>query len=517
MTHAADHPRSTAVDDALPRLAALVRDARAGEPYAAAVLVGGAVRDALLGRDVSEVDIAVPGGATEARAFAALAADALGTRVVAIGREPWPLFRVPLPAGAGGQVDIVPMQGSRSEDLARRDFTVNALAVPLAETPPGGLRSLKRAGVVDEHGGLEDLDARVLRETAPGTIAADPIRALRAVRLAAELAFTVEAGTLAAMRAASPRLQSVAAERMGTELIRLFAAPDTARGVRLLETTTLLEICFPGLAAGREVEQWPVHRYRVLEHQLVASDWIDALIAPEPPPGPAYAAAWRGLWDEPWPATAWGAPREHLWDHRVALRIATLLHDAGKPATRTVEPDGRTRFFGHAERGAEIARADLARWRLPGALIDRVALLIEQHLRPGQVRSPGEPPTAKALHRFQRALGDATPDVCWLFLADSLATAGPEVLLPRWPAYVAHVRSIVTWQPADDATSADGRGRLLDGHALIAATGLAPGPAVGRVLDAVDEAAATGDVTTVEEALSLARRLAAAEGVPSGD
>ncbi|MEX2229573.1 MAG: hypothetical protein WEB13_08055, partial [Dehalococcoidia bacterium] len=104
------------------------------------MIVGGAVRDALLGREAAEVDIAVPGEAADAERFAAHAAAALGTRVVAIGREPWPLYRVPLPDGGPGQVDIVPMQGTRDEDLARRDFTVNALAVPLAALPAGGLR-----------------------------------------------------------------------------------------------------------------------------------------------------------------------------------------------------------------------------------------------------------------------------------------------------------------------------------------------------------------------------------------
>ncbi|MDA1002352.1 MAG: HD domain-containing protein [Chloroflexi bacterium] len=511
MTHAGDRSVPRTIDRVLAQLAALVRGAAACEPLAGAVIVGGAVRDALLGRDAAEIDVAVPGGAGEAQRFAALAASALSTRVVAIGREPWPLYRVPFPGGGPGQVDIVPMQGSRDEDLARRDFTVNALALPLVDAPAAGLRALDRTLVLDNHGGLSDLDRRVLRATAPSALAADPIRALRAVRLATELDFTIEVSTLDAVRAEAGSLATVAGERVGAELLRLFAAPDAARGVRLLEASALLEVCFPGLAAGRDVEQWPVHRFRVLEHQLVASEWIDALIAPQPPGDVEHARAWHGLWDEPWPATRWGAPHEHLWRHRVALRMATLLHDAGKPSTRSVEPDGRTHFFGHAERGAAIARADLARWRLPGALIDRIALLIEQHLRPGQVRSPGEPPTAKALHRFHRALGDATPDVCWLFLADSLATVGAEALLPRWPAYVAHVRGIVGWQPASDARPPGAGERLLDGHALIAATGLAPGPAVGRVLIAVDEATATGEVRTLDEALALARRLAAVE------
>jgi hypothetical protein len=215
---------------------------------------------------------------------------------------------------------------------------------------------------------------------------------------------------------------------------------------------------------------------------------------------------WTQLWSAAEPAaTRWGPLRAHFARHAVALRLAILLHDAGKPATLTVEADGRTRFFGHAELGARLAADELARWRLPGQLIERVALLIEQHMRPGQLAAPGEAPTAKSLHRLHRAMRDATPDLCWLFLADSLATVGGEALLPRWPAYVGHVLRVVTWAPPPEARAI---GTLVDGHAVMRATRLEPGPRVGSILAAVDEAAAAGEVRTPAEALELASRLA---------
>ncbi len=512
MPRASDTPE-LAPDDALRRLAALVRDDPTAAPFAGTCLVGGAVRDALLGRAVEEADLAVPG---DVEAFARLAAGALGTNVVAIGRDPWRLFRLPL--APGRQVDVVAMQGARDDDLARRDFTVNALAVPLADLPAGGLVALRRDAVVDPHGGLADLDGRVLRAVAPGAIDADPVRAMRGVRLACTLGFAIAPATVDAIRAAAPRLRDVAGERVGAELLRVFASDRAAHGVRLMDATGLLDVVFPSLVAGRDLDQRPVHRYPVLEHEIVAAEWMDVLLAAAAPAdgnGDATerARAWHGFWDAGWPDTRWGPLRPHLARHRVALRIATLLHDAGKPATRSVAPDGRTRFLGHPEAGAAMAREDLARWRLPHALVERVALLIEQHLRPGQVASPGRAPTAKALHRFHQALGDATPDVCLLFLADSLSTVGADVLLLRWPAYVAHVRRVIEWRPP---APPDGRARLVDGRDVIGATGLAPGPAVGRVLDAVEEAAATGEVRTREEALALARALAAAEAGSSG-
>jgi putative nucleotidyltransferase with HDIG domain len=488
--------RGPALDEALQLLASLVREV---SPRDGVWLVGGAVRDALLGREAVEADLAVAG---DVEAFAEAAAAALGTRCVPLGREQ-PLWRLPL---AGGHLDIVALKGTLHADLAGRDFTVNALAVALADLPAGGCPELRPADLVDPLGGATDLEARRLRLAGPEALRADPLRALRAVRLACELDFALDAVTERSIREALPGLDRVAPERVGAELRRIFATPRAARGVRLMDATGLLDACLPPLAVGRGVTQRPLHRYDVLEHQLVAVEWMDVLLAEQAPPDGDAARIWRELWvDADWGRPPWGSLRDHFATHAPALRLATLLHDAGKPATRTVEADGRTRFFGHAERGAEIAGALLRRWRFPAAEVRRVELLVAQHLRPGQLTPPGEAATPRALHRFHRALGDATPDVCWLFLADSLATAGAPSLLPRWGAYVAHVRRIVTWAPPAEARAV---ARLVDGHAVMHATGLPPGPEVGRILAAIEEAAVAGEVRSPEQALALAVTLA---------
>ena len=218
----------------------------------------------------------------------------------------------------------------------------------------------------------------------------------------------------------------------------------------------------------------------------------------------------RGIWEATWQGsdwidTRWGPLAAHLNTHGTALRLAALLHDIGKPRSLTSDLAGRTRFLGHAELGAELAAEQLRQWRLPSALIERVGVLVAQHLRPGQVATLGEAPTQHALYRFQKALGDATPDACFLFLADSLGTVGAGMLMEGWRNYLAHVRQIIYWQPAP---SSAGIQRLVDGNQVISATGLRPGPAIGRLLAAIHEAAATGEIATVDAALSLARRLA---------
>lgn len=484
---------------ALQSLTALARTWRSrglGECY----LVGGALRDLRLHCPFHDLDLAVLG---DARAFAEAAAAALGTRVVLLD-EPNGLYLLPLPDGL---IDIVRCYDSLDADLARRDFTVNAFAFPLADLPPAGLAGISWDAVIDRFDGAADLERRCLRLITPQALDADPLRVVRAVRLAATLNFEIDPATLVALRARAPALARVAAERVGIELQRLFAAPQVDRGVRLLEDAGLLSVCFPVLDDGRGVEQRPLHLYEVFEHHLVTVDWLERLLAPECPAEPAAAALWRALWESAGRSPGRSAAlRAHLRDHVVPLRLAALLHDVGKPATRSLDAHGNTHFFGHADLGAGQAAVVLQRWRLPNALIDRVCLLIREHLRPGQVAAPGRPPTERALFRFHRAIGDAVPDLCFLFLADSLATVGPQRLLPRWPAYVAHVARLIDWQPSAEAAAL---AQMLDGHAVMTATGLPPGPTVGRVLAAVAEAVAAGEVRDRAAALALAAKLAA--------
>jgi poly(A) polymerase len=462
------------------------------------LIVGGAVRDALLARSWRDIDVAVPG---DASAFAARAAELLGTCVVVIGNEQLAVHHLPL---ADGAIDVVPMQGGLDADLARRDLTFNAMAVPLAELPAGGLAGVTRTQVIDRNGGLADLDAGVVRFTGPEVVADDPLRTMRAVRIATELGFQIEPASRALIGEHATKLGEVAAERVGAEIEKLFSLECAQDGVTVLDTTGLMDVLFPELALGKDVEQRPWHVRDVYQHQLSTHEWLGVLLGDSAPSSTPRSDLWMTLWrGADWNDAA--ALRAALAKHQVALRLAALLHDIGKPATRTVEQDGRTRFFGHAELGADMAEAVCRRWRLSNSVTAAVAMLVRNHLRPGQVAAPGELPTSRALFRFHRDFGDAVAPPCWLFLADSLATVDAEALLPRWHAYVTHVRRIIEWSAPQQAEALR---LLVDGHAVMRATGMAPGPALGQVLDLVQEAIAANEVVDEVGAVSLARRLA---------
>ena len=454
-------------------------------------VVGGSVRDALAGitDDRFDIDIAVSG----ADAWARAAGDALGAPAISISSE-YGIWRIPL---AGSQIDIWNLHDDDLDhDLRRRDFTINAMAVPLEQFQRGDLLD----ALVDPLGGRRDIADRRLRLVSESALADDPLRMLRAVRFEAVGGWRPDATLRAAIHHHARLITNSSAERQWDELRRIFLSDRLAWALRRMEQSGLLDTIFPELARCRDVDQRPVHRRDVFWHQIDAVRWLTRLTAPRPPRGLSAAT----IWGELGPLLEQDEVRGPLEDWRLALRLATLLHDIGKPETRTVDEDGSTHFFGHSELGAELAAERLRSLRAPAQTIGQVGLLIEQHLRPGQVNSPGQPPTDRALHRFHRALGEAAVPLCWLFLADSLATAGSEALLPRWPAYAGHVARIVGWRPQDRGRG----GVMLDGHAIMAATGLEPGPLVGEIRAKIDEAAAVGEVAGIDEARELARRLA---------
>jgi poly(A) polymerase len=358
------------------------------DPLAGGVVVGGAVRDAHLGRPARDVDWLVTNPAAAARALAA----ATGGSLVALDLERGH-WRVVLPGVAGDRrlwdLAAPDPPGDHQDpavlraDLLRRDLTVNALAfLPASEE------------VVDPTGGLADLRRGRVRAVSRANLWADPLRAWRVVRVAAQLGFRVERQTRGWLRALAGDLASAdaprpAPERIGAELDDMLATPVAGRAFAALAEAGLLAPALPALAAGRGVAQGGLHHLDVLDHQLEA---LQRLVDAFP-------------------------------DADLALRWATVLHDVGKPPCRTpgvVAEDGlrlRDRFHGHDRIGAELAEAELRRLRRPRALATRVRALVAAHMRP-------LPDDERSAQRFAHRLRPLLPDLLRLMLADREAARG---------------------------------------------------------------------------------------------
>ena len=449
-------------------------------------LVGGALRDRLLGRATADYDVAVEGDPRRlARALARSAnghpfalSEGFGAwRVVARDRV-W-------------QVDLLPLAGHSIEaDLSNRDLTINAIAQPL-----------KGGDYVDPFGGVADLGARRLRMVSAQAFVADPLRTLRLARLASELSFAVEPETATAARAGAAAIDRVAPERIFGELRRIVIADRALDGLRLMDTLQVTDVVLPELSALRGVQQSPYHHLDVHEHtRAVFAETIELQQEPQAWLG-EHADAVAGLLAE---------PLANELTRGQALRFGALFHDVAKPRTRQVTPQGRVTFIGHDALGAEMAAAALARLRASERLSEYVAALTRHHLRLGFLVHE-MPLSRREIYRYLRACDPVQVEVTLLSVADRLATRGrgSEQAIAR------HLELAQQLLGEALAWRADPPRPPIRGDQLARAVGLRPGPEMGRVLKQLEEASFAGEIASRDQAIGLARELLG--GDPAAD
>ena len=394
----------------------VLRAIRAALADTPAWLVGGAPRDRVLGRDTFDLDVVVDAPvASAARAIARAAGDAACFEL----SEDFSGWRVLARAGSW-QVDVQPMRGgSLAADLALRDFTVDAIAEPVAGGEP-----------IDPLGGLADLAARRLRMASPRAFADDPLRVLRLVRLALDLGLQADPDTASAARVAAPGLRRVAGERVFMELRRIVASARVLDGLSMMDSLAITAAVLGELDALHDVQQSRYHHRDVHGHTL---EVLEQVIALQVDPGAVLGAG-----ELAGPVTALLA--EPLADELTrgdALRWGALLHDAAKPLTGAVRPDGRVTFLGHDARGAELARSVLQRLRASERLRAHVAALVRHHLRLGFFVHEPQPLARRTVFAYLQATSPVEVDVTLLSIADRLATRGDRAV----ESIDAHMRS----------------------------------------------------------------------------
>ncbi|MCW2722595.1 MAG: tRNA nucleotidyltransferase [Pseudonocardia sp.] len=405
-------------------------------------LVGGSVRDALLGREVSDLDFT-----TDARPEAVLAllegwAEAVWDQGIAFGtigarRHGATVEITTFRADAYDRVTrnpIVAFGETIEDDLVRRDFTVNAMAVELTG-------DAKR--FVDPHGGLAALAAGVLDTpaTPEESFADDPLRMLRAARFVSQLGLTPAPRVVEAMTAMAGELSRITRERVQTELSKLILGTHPRRGIELMVDTGLAELVMP---------EAPAMRLAIDEHMQHKDVYTHSLVVME--------QAIDRETDGP----------------DLVLRLAALLHDIGKPDTRRKESDGRVSFHHHEVVGAKMARRRLRELRYPKSVIDEVSQLVFLHLR-FHGYSAGEW-TDSAVRRYVTDAGPLLERLHKLVRSDSTTrNKRRAAALQRSYDSLEERIAILRQQEELDAIRPD-----LDGNAIMALLGLEPGPLVGK-------------------------------------
>lgn len=470
-------------------------------PFPETYLVGGAVRDLLSGRGVHDFDFVLKQDTVKAGRAVARALDAplfvldderQTVRVILQQPDALPFY-----------IDFAVFQGETLEDdLRLRDYSLNAMALPVTDL----------AALRDPCGGLADLRSKKLRACSPTALTSDPIRVLRGVRMAMAYNLSILPETAALMRLAAPLLSAASAERRRDELFKIFNLPRVITAVRLMDQLGLVMQVFPDLETLKHTPQSPPHVFDVWEHTLHTLESLEDLlnILTAPPDQENGGSLILGL-----ASMCLGRFRQPLAEHlrqeicpgrpaRWLLLLSALYHDAGKPATRTQGADGRHHAYGHEVHSARAAFSLGEGLALANAETARIELTTRNHMRLHHLAWRGEHASRRAIYRYFRDNGEAGLDICLLSLADTLATYHTTLPVATWEHELELVRSMFEawWERPEECV----RPRpLVNGKDLIEAFSLTPGPLVGRVLESLREAQATGHITTREQALEHAR------------
>jgi poly(A) polymerase len=465
-------------------------------------LIGGFVRDMLLERDTADIDIAVAADALET---APKVAGALGGKYVCLD-EVNRIGRVVLDNGDASargkrELDFSTLKGDIEDDLAQRDFTIDAMAIDLENI----IHQPSSPVLIDPFRGWDDLHHGVIRAVAEAAFQSDAARLLRAVRLAAELGFSVDEETEALIRRHCHLITGVAGERTREELLRLLAIPGAGRFLAYLDDLGLLLALIPELAPAKGGKQPKEHFWDVFDHSIQTVVAVEFLLR---------QGAWEYAGEEVLAAVPWSTVLSQRFNQEVSvgstrgslLKLAGLLHDIAKPQTKTIEADGRIRFLGHAKEGADIAGGILERLRFSAKEVKLLEVVVRHHLRPTQM-SHYELPSHRAIYRYFRDTGEAGIDILFLSLADHLATRGPHLDMAQWQEHTQLVEYVLTQHFQEESLAAPPK--LIDGHDLINIFGLSPGPKIGGILEVVREAQAAAEVATRQEALAYLEHLLA--------
>jgi tRNA nucleotidyltransferase/poly(A) polymerase len=473
-------------------------------------LVGGAVRDIFLHRNTHDLDLLVSRDGIKA---AKKVAKALNAAFFPLDPQN-DIGRVILTNADGTRtsLDFSCLRGAMLlEDLLARDFSINAMAI-----------NLRNRHLEDPVGGMVDLREKRLRACSKDSISSDPLRIIRAIRLAADLGFTIEKDTRVLLKESVGLLPGISIERIRDEIFRIFNGTKPSAAIRSLDMLGALPFIFPELLDIKKVQQPTPHVYDVWNHAMKAMDYMESFfdLIGEGLDSSKATDFLTGLL-----TMKLGRFRSHFAEHfkvdpnaertrRAVLMYSTLYHDVGKPRKMEMEND-RIRFHGHDEEGSLIAVHRAIKLRLSNAEIDRIKIIIRNHMRLvyhiSRMDGEGKIPTRRAIYRFFRDVGDTGVDLCLLALADQRATYDNEIAQKTWTSCLDVVSLFLEnwWEKPEETISPPS---LLNGDELMAALHIRSGPFIGRAMESIREGQATGAINSRDDAISLARKLLAAEG-----
>ncbi len=450
-------------------------------PFPELYLAGGAVRDLMLGKAPKDVDVVCK----NARTFARRLTRGKDMALVPMEKKPdVPTFRIVDRNAPDRVLDITEMRGETiQDDLYRRDFTINAIAVRIGNNGHPD-------DVIDPTGGQADIAAKIIRNVDGSAFESDPLRILRAFRFAAQLEFAIEPATEKNMQASIMLLTRISVERIVSELLLILERPVASETIRRMDATGVLDVIFPEILPMKGCPQNDYHHKDVWGHSLLVLENSENILN--------HLEMFFGDRSPLIAANLGECHRAPL------LKLAALLHDVGKPSTRGLNLEtGRITFYGHDETGSAMMSVITERLKLPVRDREFLSLLLSEHLHVLDMSAPNV--TWRTLMRWFRRLGENVVPVIVLGMADVQGARGPASRPEAIAAYSDWSRRMIV-QYDDAARRQLAQRNLISGHDLMK-LGVSPVPRMGDILKHVRDAQDVGDVIDKEGALSLALRM----------
>lgn len=466
-------------------------------------LVGGAVRDLLIPRESHDLDFVVTGDPFQA---ARRVADKLGGAYYPLDEENG-TARVILPGSHFRNIhlDFSNIRGSDlTEDLRSRDFTINSMAMSIKDFNK----------LIDPLSGAKDLKNKKLRVCSPEAILHDPIRLVRGVRLSIDLNLEILPDTKELMRQSVAKLEKISPERKRDEIFRMLEGPKPDSTIRILDRLGALIYLLPELDSLKGLTQSVPHVSDVWDHTLNGLAFLKAIVKEFTQD---HVLDSNNNFQLGLVSVSLNEFRDQIRSHfdyslnpershQALLYLGYLYHDIGKAECRTIDEDGKIRFFNHEEAGSKIIAERAVNLRLSNHEINRLIWIVQGHMRPLLFVQQEQTPSPKAIYRFFRKYGKAGIDICFAALADTLGTYGPTLPHETWIKTLQITQSLfAAWwiKPLEQVRPPS----LVNGHDILELFGLQPGPQIGELLEAVREAQVEEKIFTREEALDLIAEL----------
>ena len=435
-------------------------------------LVGGAIRDFLMGKFSFDRDIAIK----DAECFAKRMAEKFDATFIVLDEEN-KIYRLVLQDKIN-YLDISELCGqSIEEDLLRRDFTINAIAY-----------DLKKENFVDVTGGLKDLEFGVLRHIKDENFKDDPLRVLRAFRFMAVTGFEMDKNLKEAIEKYKSLLINPAKERVIYELMKLFGGKDTSKALLEMDKYGILEMFFPQVAEMKKVPPNSHHHLGLFQHVVESVRNVEEL----------YLNSSEEV-------------KEHLdkvdfggFARINHLKLATFLHDIGKFSTWTIDDDGRNRFIKHDDIGAKLCKTLLQDLKFSKKQIRYISKMIKYHMYPSSVLLAPDL-NEKVLMRYLRKMEDDVIDNIILAKADRLSANGVDVTEKMVRDNIEGLNKLLNFY-LEKRVSMQPLPKLLDGNEIMSLKDIQQSPLLGKIIKALNEAQLNGDVVTKEDAISFVRR-----------